>query len=575
MFNKVSEKSMHLFRWGLTSCWLIFIVSLFYDPFSTWLTSPETTWSPFRIDPNLCFKIQNSCVYQHSYSIGMSFFWGIAIPMTIFILLLFGHELWRRICPLSFLSQIPRALKLQRKQKQVNTKNNKISYKPIKIKPKSWLGKYYLRVQFGLLYLGLCCRLLSINNNPLALGGFLLITIFLSMIVVYWYGGKSWCQYFCPMAPVQNIFTEPSGLLTSKAHVDNSLITQSMCRSTNINNQEESTCVACKTACIDIDSERSYWDGIKSRDRKIISYSYLGLVLGYFSYHYLYAGNWSYYFSGIWLYQEKDINSILDPGLYIFGNAINIPRILAVPLTLGLFCWLFVSLGLVLERIYQKKLTGKHTNIGKEQIQHQIFTIFAFISFNVLFVFAGRPIILGTPNSFQYIYNCSIVLISTLWLTKNWSKDPKLYMRESLASRFRKQLYKMQIDLTASLEGRSLDELHPNEVYILAKVLPEFDQAKRYQAYKSIVQEILEEGYLEPASALKILEQMRAELSISEVEYRAILTVLGCNDPELVDPQPSKFESKSNKLIAYRTMLKKAIALQQEKDPKNLRVTKV
>jgi len=36
--------------------------------------------------------------------------WGAVVPTSIFILLVFGHEFWRRICPLSFLSQIPRAL---------------------------------------------------------------------------------------------------------------------------------------------------------------------------------------------------------------------------------------------------------------------------------------------------------------------------------------------------------------------------------------------------------------------------------------------------------------------------------
>ena len=293
MFNRVSEKTMHRFRWGLTILWLIFILSLFYDPISPWLTSSETTWSPLSINNNICIDIQNICVPKEPYSIGMNFFWGIVIPIIVLSLLLFGHELWRRICPLSFLSQITRALKLQKKQKQVNSKTGKITYKPSKVIPKSWLGKNYLSFQFTLLYLGLCCRLLLINNNSLALGIFLLITIFLSILVIYLYGGKSWCQYFCPMAPVQMIFAEPGGVITSKAHLDKSLITQSMCRITNEKNQEKSACVACKNHCIDIDSEGSYWHNINSRDRKIIYYGYLGLVLGYFSYHYLFAGDWN------------------------------------------------------------------------------------------------------------------------------------------------------------------------------------------------------------------------------------------------------------------------------------------
>jgi hypothetical protein len=44
-------------------------------------------------------------------------------------------------------------------------------------------------------------------------------------------------------------------------------------------------CVACQNPCIDIDSERSYWDGLNKPETVFLRYSYIGLVVGYFGYY--------------------------------------------------------------------------------------------------------------------------------------------------------------------------------------------------------------------------------------------------------------------------------------------------
>ena len=77
MFGKAPERQMHLVRWFLTSGWLLLIFSLFYDPISPWLTDPKTTWSPLRINPNLCVKVQGVCLEEKPYPIGAALFWGI------------------------------------------------------------------------------------------------------------------------------------------------------------------------------------------------------------------------------------------------------------------------------------------------------------------------------------------------------------------------------------------------------------------------------------------------------------------------------------------------------------------
>lgn len=447
MFAQFPERRMHLVRWVLTIGWLLIIASLFYDPWTPTLTEPNHPWSPLRL-PETCVQVQGTCLTEQPYPLGTTIFWGAIVPSGIFILLVFGHEVWRRICPLSFLSQIPRAIGWQRQFKRENPKTGKVRYELAKVKPDSWLGKNYSYLQFGWLFVGLCGRILFFNADRLVLAGWLLFTIGAAIAVGYFYGGKSWCQYFCPMAPVQKIYSEPGGLFSSKAHMDSSTITQSMCRTVLPDGKEQSACVACQNPCIDIDAERSYWDGLKQPEESFLYYGYVGLVVGYFVYYYLYAGSWSYYFSGAWARQSDQLASLFDPGFYLFGQAINIPKIVAVPLTLGASTAIGYWLGRLLEKRV-KAYTRRHKfNLSSEVIRHRIFTVCTFFIFNFFFIFGGRPLIQLFPWWIQYTYDLGLVSLSTLWAYKTWRRSPDLYSRESLASRFRKQLEKLQLDVS-------------------------------------------------------------------------------------------------------------------------------
>ncbi|NJL20849.1 MAG: cyclic nucleotide-binding domain-containing protein [Leptolyngbyaceae cyanobacterium SM1_3_5] len=469
----------------------------------------------------------------------------------------------------AFLSQIPRAIGWQRQFKRENPKTGKVRYELAKVKPDSWLGKNYLYLQFGWLFIGLCGRILFFNADRLVLAGWLLFTIGAAIAVGYFYGGKSWCQYFCPMAPVQKIYSEPGGLFSNKAHMNDSTITQSMCRTVLPDGKEQSACVACQNPCIDIDSERSYWDGLKQPEESFLYYGYVGLVIGYFVYYYLYAGSWSYYFSGAWARQPDQLASLFDPGFYLFGQPINVPKIVAVPLTLGAFTAIAYWLGRRLEKRLKADTHRRKLNLSPEVIRHRIFTVCTFFIFNFFFIFGGRPLIQLLPLWIQYTYELGLVLLSTLWAYKTWRRSPDLYSRESLASRFRKQLEKLQLDVPQFLEGRSIGDLNTHEVYVLAKVLPGFTKEKRHQAYKGVVREALEEGYVNYSSSLGVLQQMRQELGITDDEHRQVLEELGVEDPELLNPDRQRNLENQIRLNGYRRSLERLVSLQQRQPDVN------
>ncbi|MEA5418572.1 cyclic nucleotide-binding domain-containing protein [Spirulina sp. CCNP1310] len=569
MFADLPETRMHWIRWGLAIAWLLVIASLFYDPWTVALTEPDHPWSPLRL-VDTCVEVQGECVAQQPYPLGTTIFWGAIVPSAIFILLVFGHELWRRICPLSFLSQIPRALGWQRQFKRENKKTGKVRYELAKVDRNSWLGRNYAYLQFGWLFVGLCGRILFFNADRLVLAGWVLFTIAAAIFVGYWYGGKSWCQYFCPMAPVQSIYSEPGGLLSSKAHMSEQLITQSMCRTVLPDGKEQSACVACQNPCIDIDSERTYWDSLNKPETQFLRYGYVGLVMGYFSYYYLYAGNWNYYFSGVWLHQTDQLASLLKPGLYLFGEIIDLPKLVAVPLVLGTCTALGYWGGRWIEK-RAKIYSRKHHSLTPETLRHRIFTLCTFGIFNFFFIFSGRPLIQLLPVAVQYLYDLALVALSTLWLYTNWRRSPDLYSRENLANRFRKQLEKLQLNVASFLEGKTLTDLNTHELYVLAKVLPGFTREKRHQAYKGVVREALEEGYANYSSSLEMLQQMRQELGITDEEHRIVLEELGIEDPELLNPDRQRSLENQIRLTGYRKSLERLLRLQrQQGDPSGL-----
>ena len=520
MLPKISEKSMRLVRWVLVIGWVILIISLFYDPISPALTDPGNTVSPLRDplldlvnDPTQCANIQGVCLQLEPYAAGPRIFWGMVVPSAIMIVLVLGHEIWRRICPLYFFSQIPRALNLPPR---------------LKIENNQWLVKNHFYLQFALFFIGLNCRILFVNSARPVLGLFLILTILSAIMMVFLYGGRSWCHYVCPFGMVQTVFTGPRGLLGSQAHTaPPRSITQSMCRTIDLNtHQEQSACIGCKSPCMDIDSEKAYWEHLNKPGRRLVQYGYLGLVIGYFVYYRLYAGNFFYYFSGAWTHEPNQLGNLLKPGFFLLNTAIAIPKIIASPLTLAFFVGLSLLICTRIEKMYRGYLKTIQPWANPDQALHHVFSVITFLSFNIFFIYGGRPEINRLPIAAQFLFQGVVALVSALWLLQTWGRSPEQYTRESLVDKLRRQLNKLPLDLSFFLEGRSVAQLKPDEVYILAKTLPGATQQNRVQIYKNVLQDAIQAGHINSANSLSLLQQLRQQLNINDAEHFQALSEL-------------------------------------------------
>ena len=184
--------------------------------------------------------------------------WGSVVPGVLLLIAAVSHELWRRICPWHS-SQLARALNQQRQNR-----GSKGRLDVVKVRADSWLGQHHVQLQWTLLIAGLCLRLLAVNNSAVPLAVLLLGTVAAAMAVGWAFGGKTWCQYICPMGPVQQVLTGlrgPWGSPTSTPARASPNRCAEHCRQTAANKVP----VWPARAPIDVDAERSFWNSLQGK----------------------------------------------------------------------------------------------------------------------------------------------------------------------------------------------------------------------------------------------------------------------------------------------------------------------
>lgn len=515
MLSSTSEKKLRYVRALLLAGWSCLILSLFWDPYSHVLTDPASLFSPLA--PWISsIQIQGQWVDQNPYPLGNRIFWTMLVPLLPIAFMVFGHETWRRICPLSFVSQIPGYLGLRRWLHRVDRVTGKrVAIIPV-ISRNSWLAKNATWVQFGLLVLGLCMRLWFANSDRMGLAFLLLGIIACALLVGVLWGGKTWCHYFCPVGIVQKIYTEPSGLLDSKPHIQIASLPQSMCR-TPSKEGDISACVGCTASCPDIDLEKSYWDQYLNPNLQTIYFGFFGLIWGFYTFFYLYSGDWLYYFSGIWTHEDQ-LGQLMGPGLYIDDTPIAIPKLLSVPLVLLTFVFLGIVVGRILAKTYIAIRKRKNPALSMNVLTHQVLVITAYLSINSFYIFGGRPTLLSMPLPVSGLISLLFVALTTLWLMKALRRSEGIYKNEGLAPVFLKQLKTMRSELAAFLGGRKLESMSADEICLLAVAPGLQSEQQRLAGYRALLEEFARDSAPQLLSTIRDA-QLRLRITTTEHQF--------------------------------------------------------
>ncbi len=441
--------------------------------------------------------------------------WTVIVPLIPAFLLVFGHTAWRRVCPLSLLSQLPRLAGIQRKRSELDRDSGQVQRKLVLIPGGAWLARNSMAVQFVLLVSAVCLRVALINDDRRALGLFLAAVVVASISVGFLFGGKTWCNTFCPVSPVQRFYTEPRGLLEAPAHLSLRVISGSMCRTSDATGREVSACVGCKSPCPDVDLERAYWADLESAPRRFTYYGYAGLVAGYI-------------------------------GFNRYGGAIPLPRALAGTAAILLSVLAAWALGMLAEKAWRSRASPALA-------RHQAFALTTFMTFNAFYLFGVRLDLL--PPFARALVQFAVIVASSLWLVRALSRSAQRYERESLGKSLRKQLSKLKFDVARVLGGRTLDDLDAEEVYLLSHALPELSSQQKRAAYKETLRESITSGSATTRAGAAVLRDLRLQLGVSEEEHGELLTELGVEDGRLLDPDELQSQERWLQLESYREAL--------------------
>lgn len=527
MLSTVREKKLLLVRWVLLAGWLLLGISLVWNP----LASPATAGAATDL---AVVMVQGQPLALAPFAWGPHLFWTVVIPAIPLFLMVAGHEAWRRICPLSLLSQIPRMLGLQRRRLSLNRRTGALErVVPLPLRDGRW-REHAPKIQFGLLFAGLAVRILFVNSDRVALAVFFGLVAASALTVGALWGGKTWCNYICPLGVVQKVYTGPGGLLESAPHLTKPSLPQSMCRTT-VGAVEKSACVACTRGCRDVDLQRAYWDEVESLSHRRTYYGLFGLIVGFYSFYFLYAGNWGYYASGAWTHEANQLAAVMGPGLYVAGQAWGLPKLFTAPLVLALAVLASVSVWSGIERVYAfaaKRWAAKQGSPAPSEavLIHHTLSMCAWLCINTFYQFAGRPNFSALPSGVTWALDAAILVLTTLWLVKALRRSPTRYRQESMAVGLRQQLVATKIDFVRLLDGRSVQQLKAGEVYVLARTLPEFGSAQRLAAYRSVIEDLVRTHRGEALGSRVMLREMRESMGVSQEQHSQIMLELRASD---------------------------------------------
>jgi nitrite reductase (NADH) large subunit len=183
--------------------------------------------------------------------LGLTLFWGLAIPLVP-ALLVVAPGLWRQVCPMATLNQIPRQLGWQRQAEL-----------PEALKA----GAFGIAV--ALFVAAVSLRVPLLNHSGLVTGLGVLGALVLAGAGGLAFKGRSgWCGTFCPLGPIQRNYGQAPLVVVKNGWCE--------------------PCVGCQKNCYDFNPRAAVFSDVYDEDPRYAAQRRLffgllpGLILGYF-----------------------------------------------------------------------------------------------------------------------------------------------------------------------------------------------------------------------------------------------------------------------------------------------------
>jgi len=183
--------------------------------------------------------------------LGLKLFWGLAIPLVP-ALLVIAPGLWRQVCPMATMNQLPRLAGFSRARDL-----------PAGLKT----AAFGIAVALFVGAVALRAPLLN-QSGPLVGAGILGVLLLAFFGGTVFKGRSGWCGTFCPLAPVQRIYGQAPLIVVKNGYCN--------------------PCVGCQKSCYDFNPRAAVFSDIYDDDprhaaqRRLFMGLLPGLILGYF-----------------------------------------------------------------------------------------------------------------------------------------------------------------------------------------------------------------------------------------------------------------------------------------------------
>jgi len=184
--------------------------------------------------------------------LGLIAWWLYVLP-TLPLLLVLAPGIWRNVCPMAALNQVPRLFGFTRG-----------------LTVPAWLGRHAILIQATLYVALISTRAPWLDHAGWAVGTMMLLALGAAFLGGLVFKGKSgWCGTFCPLMPLQRLYGQTPAVVVPNSHC--------------------ATCVGCTANCLDFNPRLAVVADVQESEPyrigqlKLFAGSFPGFVVAFFT----------------------------------------------------------------------------------------------------------------------------------------------------------------------------------------------------------------------------------------------------------------------------------------------------